>query len=91
MKGVAVSSRPITGFNSLIALYADTAFVVITGDHQWNFRRKLSNAPEYIFWKGWTEIGNEFVIDRQVRRHDGKVLGTIVLMKVGNECLRSLT
>ena len=54
--------------DELVEKRARPRLVVVTGDDLWRVRREFGNALENIFRCASRKVGNQFVVNRQVRR-----------------------
>ena len=68
------------------ALHLRSAVVVVfTRNDFWWLKDKLVNPPKNVFGRIRGEIGNQLVVNRQVRRKHKEVVDAVSLMQIGDE------
>ena len=58
------------------------ALVVVAGDDRWRIRGELRDALEDIFGRVWREVGDQLVVNRQVRREDKEIVDAVRQMQI---------
>ncbi|MCG3142651.1 MAG: hypothetical protein HDKAJFGB_04179 [Anaerolineae bacterium] len=60
-------------------------FVIVAVDERGRIHRKFRDAFEHIFRRVGRKVGDEFVVDGEIRREDKKIIDAVREMQIGNE------
>ncbi len=71
--------------DQLVEESAGSGFVVVAGDDLRRVGGKLGNALEHVFGRVRGEVGDELVVDRQIRRQHEEVVQAVRQVQVADE------